>query len=157
MIDPLSIASTSAALVETCGKVSYYIYSFLKKEKHVDTSIRVLKIEIDTLAGVLGSISVKFSDSSTATIALQSFTGYEEEYWRNVKRSMSDCEVTLRTLEEILQFIKQGGSRLKIRTTIQNRLEQKLAEIGLLKQQIAVFHKTMDISLQLITVYFRDL
>jgi hypothetical protein len=36
-------------------------------------------------------------------------------------------------------------------------LEQKSAEIGLLKQQIAVFHKTMDLSLQLITVYYRDL
>lgn len=157
MIDPISIASTSAALVETCGKVSYYIYSFLNKEKHVDTSIRVLKIEIDTLAGVLGSISVKFSDSSTAAIALQSVTGYEEEYWRNVKRSMSDCDVTLRTLEELLQSIKQSGSRFKRRATIQTRLEQKSGEIALLKQQIAAFHKTVDLSLQLITVYIRDL
>lgn len=154
MIDPTSIASASAALVETCGKVSQYIYIFLNKVNHVDTAIRVLKIEIDSLAGVLGSISVKFSDPSTAAIALQSITGYEEEYWRNVKRSMGDCEVTLRTLEQVLQSVKQGESRFKRRATIQSRLEQKSAEIGLLKQQIAVFYKTMELSLQLITVYF---
>lgn len=153
MIDPTSVASAAAVLVGACGRVSRYIYNFLNKVEHEDTALRVLKIEIDSLSGVLGSISVKFSDTSTASTALQSFTGYEEEYWGNVKRSMNDCETTLRTLEQLLRSVKQGGIGLARRATIQVRLEQRWEEIGLLKQHIAAYHKTMDMSLQLITVY----
>ena len=154
MIDPTSIASASAALVGACGKISQYIYTFLNKMNPVDTVIPVLKIEIDALAGVLGSISVKFSDTSTATTALQSLTGYEEEYWRHVKRSMTDCGMTLRTLEEVLRSIKQADRPFMRRTTVQMRLEQKSIEVELLKQQISFYHKTMELSLHLITVYF---
>jgi len=153
MIDSSSIASAAASLVGACGRLSKYIYQFLKKVEYEDTAIRVLQIEIDSLAGVLGSISMRFSDSSMTSSALQSFTGYEEEYWGNVKRSMSDCEVTLRALEQILRSIKQGALPITRRTAIQTKLEQKWSEITLLKQQITAYHKTMELSLQLITVY----
>jgi hypothetical protein len=157
MIDPISIASASAALVGACGKISQYISVLLNKVESVDTGLRVLKIEIDALGGVLGNISVKFSDPSTASTTLQPLTGYEEEYWRHVKRSMDDCGVTLRTLEDVLRSIKQSERPFMRRATIQNRLQQKSGEIEVLKQQISAYHKTMELSLHLITVYFCDI
>ena len=155
MIDATSVASAAAVLVGACSRLSRYIYNFLNKIEHEETAVRVLKIEIDSLSGVLGSISVKFSDPSTASTVLQSFTGYEDELWGSVKRSMTDCEVTLRTLEQVLRSVKQGGIGLARRATIQTRLEQRWEEIGVLKQHVTSYHKAMELALQLITVYVR--
>jgi len=164
MIDPISIASISAALVVACGKISQHISTCLNKADDVDTTLLVLKVEVDALAAALGSISVKFNDSSTAATVLQSLTGYEEEFWGNVKRSMNDCGVTLGVLEQVCQSINQGqreqvfqsikqGERRFIRgATIQTRLERKSVEITLLKQHITAYHKAMGLTLQLIAV-----
>ena len=166
MIDPTSIASISAALVVACGKISQHISTCLNKVDDVDTTLLVLKVEIDALAAALGSISVKFNDSSTAVAVLQSsVTGYEEEFWGNVKRSMNDCGVTLGALEQVCQSINQGQReqvfqsikqserRFMRNATIQSKLERKSGEIALLKQHITAYHKTMALTLQLISVY----
>jgi hypothetical protein len=152
MIDPTSIATASAAAVGACRRVSQHISNFLDKVENGDITLRVFKIEIDSLAGVFGSISVKFSDPLTTTTILQPFIGCEEEYWRNVERSMSDCEVTLQMLENVLRKINQGGLRPPRRGSVGSKLEQKRGEIGLLKQQITTYHKTMELSLELIRV-----
>jgi hypothetical protein len=165
MIDPTSIASLSASLVVACGKISQHISTCLNKVDDVDTTLLVLKVEIDSLAAALGSISVKFNDSTTAAVVLQSLTGYEEEFWGNVKRSLNDCGVTLGTLEQVclsinqgqreqvFQSIKQGERRFIRSATIQTRLERKSVEITMLKQHITAYHKAMGLTLQLISVY----
>jgi len=165
MIEATSIASISAALVVACGKISHHISTCLNKVNDVDTTLLVLKVEVDALAAALGSISVKFNDSSTAAAVLQSFTGYEEEFWGNVKRSMNDCGVTLGALEQVcqsmnqgqreqvFQSIKQNERRFMRNATIQSKLERKAGEIGLLKQYVTAYHKTMNLTLQLISVY----
>lgn len=152
MINPTSIATASAAALRACKHVSQSISTFLGKVENEDITLRVFKIEIDSLAGVFGSISVKFSDSATTTAILQSLVGCEEEHWRNVNRSMSDCEVTLQMLENVLRSVNHGGLRLVRRGSIESKLEQKRGEIGLLKQQITTYHKTMELSLELIRV-----
>jgi hypothetical protein len=153
MIDPTSIVSVSAALVVTCGKLSHYISTVLNKVDDVDTTLLVLKIEIDSLSAALGSVSVRFSDPSTAATVLQSLTGYEEEYWGYVRRSMNDCGLTLGALVDVFQSIKQSERRIIRSATTQTKLERKSGEIALLKQQITAYHKAMRLSLQLITMY----
>jgi hypothetical protein len=152
-MDPLSIAATSATLVGVCVRLSGYIYIVINKVQNVDTSVRVLGIEIDLLSQVLGSISSSFSDSSLAAGALESQTGHEGQHWRNVKRSMEDCQETLGSLERILESVKQGERRFLQRPRMLIEFERKSGEIALLKQQITAYRQTMQLSLQLITVY----
>lgn len=157
MIDSTSLASESAVLVVSCGKISQCISTLLSKVEEVDTTLLVLKVEIESLAAVLGPISVNFSSAltaSTASTALHPVTGFEEEFWGNVKRSMNDCGVTLGILERLLQTIKQGGERRFLRRTkISDELERKSTEIALLKNHITTFHKTMGLCVHLISMY----
>jgi hypothetical protein len=151
-MDPLSIAAGSATLVGSCAKLSLAIINFVNKSQNVDTAVRVLGIEIDSLSSVLSSISLKFSDSSLAAAALDPETGHEP-HWRNVRRSMDDCGETLGGLQRILDAVKQSESRFLRRVRKQITLEFKSGEISLLKQQIAAYRQTMQLSLQMITVY----
>jgi hypothetical protein len=155
MIDPASIASAAAAGVGACKRVSQYIGKFLDKDQNGNITLRVIKIEIDSLAAVFATISVKFSDSATTDSILQSLVGCEEEVWRNVARSMNDCKVALQTLETVLQSVNHGGLRTALRTNnnkSESKIEQKREEIGSLKQQITLYHKTMELSKELIRV-----
>jgi hypothetical protein len=153
MIDPTSIASAAAAAVGACKRVSQYISKFFKdKDENGNITLRVIKIEIDSLAAVFATISVKFSDSATTDSILQALVGCEEEVWRNVKRSMNDCEGALQTLETLLQSVNHGGLRTALRGSAESKIEQKREEIGSLKQQITLYHKTMELSRELIRV-----
>jgi hypothetical protein len=152
MIDPSSIVSTSTPLVVACGKISQYISSLLNKVHDVDPTYLLLRIELDSLGAALGFIGLKFSQASTAESALQSLTGYEVEYWGNVKRSMNDLRETLETLEQVMLGVKRSERRFMKGSTLETRLERTQVDISYFKQQITGYHKTMDLSLQLITV-----
>jgi hypothetical protein len=80
-MDPISIATTAASLAGACVQ----IYSYIKTIQGVDTDIHVLGVEVDQLSQVLDSISDSFKDPIVANSTLEAQTGYEGEYWRNVK------------------------------------------------------------------------
>jgi hypothetical protein len=65
---------------------------------------------------------------------------------------MNDCEVALQTLETVLQSVNHGGLRTALRGSAESKIEQKREEIGSLKQQITLYHKTMELSRELIRV-----
>lgn len=151
-MDPLSIASASAALAGFCTKLSTTIYNFIDNSQYVDISVQVLRSEIDSLSQVLTNISVSFNDSSLSATALESQTGHEAQHWKSFKELMNDCRKTLETLEQILEPLRKQ-SRLFPRPIKQLKLENRLQQITLLKQQIAAYRQTMSLSLQLIAVY----
>lgn len=152
-MDPFSIATASAGLVGTCVKLSGYVYTFINKTQNVDTAVRVLGIEIDSLSQVLGAISTSFSDPSLANDALKSQTGHEAQHWQNVRRSMDDCKETLVKLERILEKVSKAGSGFLGRSKTTIKLDMNSTEILLLKQQIGAYRQTMQLSLQMISVY----
>jgi methyl-accepting chemotaxis protein len=151
-MDPLSIATASASLAGFCVKLSTIIYNFIDKSQHVERTVQVLRVEIDSLSQVLTSISVNFNDHSLAETALDSQTGHEAQHWKNFEGLMDDCKETLEALEHVLEPMKKK-SRPFARPVKQFKLEQMSREIELLKQQIAAYRQTMSLSLQLITVY----
>jgi hypothetical protein len=153
-MDPLSIATASAHIIGTCATLSKSIYKFISKTKTVDTAIRVLDVEISTLSQTLGSIASSFSSSAIAGMVLESQTGYEAQYWVNVKQSMDDCGKTLEELERVLKKVKvvgDGGGFLT-RAKKQIRLDFDERTISLLKDQVAAYRQTMQLSLQVINV-----
>jgi len=147
MFEPISIGITATQLVETCAK----IYTMVNQTRNVDASIGVLGVEINSLCEVLNAMHESFNDPSLATIDMQ--TGHEAQHWRNVKRSLQDCTGTLKSLAEILDALKQSGGRFFQRPRKQINLQLKLREIGVLKEQVTSYRQTMQLSMQLLTVY----
>ena len=148
MIDPLTIVSTSLGLVTKCGD----IYKFIKKVQNVDVELGVLGIEVDSLSQVFRNISSSFSDPLIANAILKSQTGHEGDHWQSVKRSMDDCNGTLQRLEEILDKIKDGREGNIGRSVKTVKLGMETQKVALLRQQIAAYRRTMELSLQMITV-----
>jgi hypothetical protein len=150
-MDPLTIAVTSATIVDMCSRVSLYIATYIQSCQAVDEAVRMLRIEIDLLAPVLRSLSTRFDPSS----ALASELGYEAEYWKDVRQSIEDCKNTLERLEGVLNRVNNVGSgRFMPRRSIKKfKLDLNSGEIALLKQQISAYRQTIQLSLNLITVY----
>jgi hypothetical protein len=153
MLEPLSIVVASAGLVDTCVKLTGHIYTFVNKNQNIDTATSVLGIEIDSLSRVLRSITTSFNDPTLAATALKSQTGHEAQHWENVRRSMDDCKVTLAELERILVKVNKTDGGFLRRPKKVMKLAMKEQNIALFKQQIAAYRQTMQLSLQLITVY----
>jgi Fungal N-terminal domain of STAND proteins len=156
-MDPISIVTASASLVGACAKVSSYIYTFISKAQTVDTAVRVLDIEINSLSQVLGSIATSFSDPLIAREALDSQTGHEGQYWQTVKKSMDDCNGTLAHLTQILEKVgRSDAGNFFRRTNKQVKLSLNAQEIDLLKQKVTAYRRTMQLALQMIAVYIRS-
>ena len=169
MIDPASIASEAAILVLTTNKLSHQISTLLTKitTTSLATPLLVLKVELDTLSSVLGSLSAKFSSALTASTALTNITGFEDEFWGNVRRSMNDCGVTLGTLELVLRTVREGergrfgiagmgmgmGMGRKTMSKVERELERKAPEMAWLKFHVTAYHKMMGLCVQLVNVY----
>lgn len=153
MLDPLSIAATSAALVGTCGRLVGFVYQFAQKVTTVDTALGMLSIELEELRRVLAAVHTTFSNPELARAAFEPQTGHEGQHWANVKRSMSDCETCLCTLERLLEKVSKEDSGLVGRGKKILKMSWKDEYISLHKQQISAYRHTMELSLQLITVY----
>jgi hypothetical protein len=154
IMDPISIIAASATLVRLCATTSGYIFTFVTNANNVDTAITTLGVEVTSLSQVLSSIHDSFSDSSLANAALSSQTGHEAQHWINVQRSMDDCKDTLENLVRVLENVRRGSGGFLARA-LRSQISFKMssAEIASLKQQIAAYRQTMQLSLQLITVH----
>lgn len=154
-MDPLTILSTSAALVTTCVRLSDYIYTLVDKTLTVDNAVRVLGVEIESLSHVLRAIRTSFGDQLLAKTALSAHTGYELQHWENVSRSMRDCQETLERLERVVGKLNKGDklNGFLRRPKKMIKMSMKTETIAVLKQEIACYRQTMHLSLQLISVY----
>jgi hypothetical protein len=157
-MDATSIVVVSVDIVSTCGKVSGCLSWLTKKLKKADPTLGLLRIEIDSLSQVLGSISTSFSDPSLARSALTPQTGHEPQHWRNVKVAMDDCKGLVEKINAVLERmgeVKHSGGifqKSKRMTEPAFRPEQ----IAFLMQHVLLYRKTMEICLQLITLYVPD-
>jgi len=133
---------------------SGHIFTFVTSVNNVDAAIAALGIEVTQLSSVLDSISDSFRDISLANAALSSQTGHETKYWTNVKQSMGDCKATLEDLVRVLETVKtRRNSGVLGAVKGQISFAWNSGEIASLKQKISAYRQTMDLSLQLISVY----
>lgn len=152
-MDPRSIAAASASLVGSCLTISNYIYTFVNNSELVDTAVRLLGIEIDSLQKVLASISSSFNDPLIAKVAFETQNDHEIQHGKNVKRSMDDCKETLKRLEEIWKGVSGSSPHFVGPPRNAIKVESEMSEIALLKEQIVAYRRTMHLSLQVFTVY----
>jgi hypothetical protein len=151
-MDPLSIAAASGALVKLCATISTSLCTFIHDTRLVDQTLEAFRNEIDDFSDVLASIESSFRDPTLAEAALRVMTGHERPHWEKAKRSMNDCHTTLERLTFVLALVNGDHGFLR-RPRRQIRLDMNSKEIVLLRQQIQSYKATMDLSLQMITVW----
>lgn len=155
MIEPLSITTTSFSLLAICAKLSSLFYNVYDQITNADTTLQVLAIEITSLSGVLSSINSTFSSRSITTSNCNSQqTSDETQHWENVRETLKECKKPLEELSEAFRKIQNntnGGFWRKTKKAV--KLNLKADRIGLLKQQLAAYRQSMNMSLQCITLY----
>ena len=152
-MDPISICTASIALVGASFRILTSIAALIADVRNVDAEIHVLRIEMVSLHQVLLAISNNFNDPALRLEALESQTGHEAEHWRNVARSMADCKDTLESMQRKLQKARGTGKSWFGRPATMVRWSWDSAEITMLKQRLAAYRGTMNLSLQMISVY----
>lgn len=154
MLEPFSAATTAANVAGLCLKATGYLYTFIRSAEVVDATVDALYLDVDSLSKIFRSLAKHFQAISIDGIISPSERNYEEEYWENVVRSMNDCKRTMEDLRKILEKVNKDEVRgIMRRTTKRIKLGMKSVDIERLKQQIAIYHRTMHLSLQLISVY----
>jgi thiamine transporter ThiT len=148
-MDPLSIAAASASLAGLCAQVTAALYSFASDVQNVDNEVRVLGVEIDSLTQVLNDMKITFDGKGD----LDSQTGNEGHYWKTVKCILSDCSITIRNLDSILDEVKKEEGQVLRRLRMKVGLKLKSSEIASLRKQIGAYRQTLQLSLGMIAMY----
>jgi hypothetical protein len=153
-MDPATIIGVTTAVVRLCATVSGHIFTFVSNAKNVDEAITTLGVEINALSEVLRSISDSLRDKTLVNAISNSRTGHEAQHWRNVKRSLNDCKNMLERMVRVMDGVsprRTGGFFSRAKTQI--NFGMRMVEVTSLKQQVTAYRQTLQLSLQLITVY----
>ena len=142
----MDIVSSSARLVSICIDLTLYF----QKIQNVDSTIAVFSKEISDLAAVLSTIHDTVNEIGSSVITVQ--TG--RRFWEHVALSLNDCQDTLESLERlVLPPKKVGLPGFLRRAREQLLLDWNSHDIELLRRQVMSCRQTMELSLQMITVY----
>jgi hypothetical protein len=154
-MEPVAIATVAGRLVQLCEEVSGYISTYVQNPRTIDSNVEGLGLEIRLLSRVLVALQQTFESNAIDVATLEAGTGHEAAHWKNVRKSLYDCQTTLRSLEEIWEKINKTETRIpglfrakKVVTLIMS--DEK---ITIYKGQIAAIRQTISLSLQLLTVY----
>ena len=156
-MDVATIVEISAALVGTCKNVSGQITRISDNVKNDDTTLGELRLQIDALSQIFHAVSATFR-KTTSREKFGPTTTIEAHHWVNVTESMRDCMHSMgivgKTLEG-LGNVKRTKSLSNLRKSLK-KIERSLdsGNIELLKHQITAYRRTMEISLQLLMLYF---
>jgi hypothetical protein len=155
MLEPHSITATSLDLRQLSINVVLNIYEFFKSTKAVDSTLSSLATQIGSLSSVLQTIS---ETAKIAAAISPHASGPLEltQYWENVMQTMDDCTQTLKTLEEILTEVRGEKGQILERTRSQILWQLRGKGIDFCKNQIEGYCQTMQLSLQLLSLYNPD-
>jgi len=148
-MDIVSIATTAFGLAKHCAQIALYISKISK----VDKSIGTLCKEVRDLSSVLYSIHESLPKVGSFNITSR----MGETHWRNVERSLGDCQETLTNLDNLVKGVKKTKMGIFRKPVQQIKLDWKSGDIALLQRQIVSCRTMMDLSLQMITVYIKFL
>ena len=139
--------SSAARLVSLCIDLAQY----LQKIEDVDATVAVFRREINDLSRVLSNIHDTVKNLGSSVIRIQ----LGQRHWDDVAMSMNDCLDTLESLDRVVRppkkIILTGFLR---RAREQVLLDWNSHDIQLLQRQIASCRQTMELSFQMITVYY---
>ena len=101
-MDPLSIAASTVALLQTAGTVSATLYDFITAFRNADTRVSALCTQLSRLIKFLEAVD-RTLRNCRGTFSLASV---DEELWRQSALSLEDCKTTLDELATFINRIK---------------------------------------------------
>jgi hypothetical protein len=144
-MDPISIVKSVKDLIELCFKVS----DFINGTTTVDANFRLLGSEVRVLSEVLVILN-----DSIGNVSNRLETGHDKDLWPLVMQSMDDCKETLTTLGRIAEENSTRDSEQMLRLPrMQWQWTMQKSEIREFQTRITAFKNTMQIALQLITMF----
>jgi hypothetical protein len=153
-MNPTLIVTSSINLVRTCTNVLGSISTFINKSQNVDTAVRVLEFEINSLSQVSRSISKSLTHPPIASAAPDVHTRRERHYWQSVNKVIDACNGTLmrlaREFEKAVEKEEAGSSWLWGNWQI--KLSLSSGDLDLLKQQVEAYRQTMQLAVHMITL-----
>jgi hypothetical protein len=133
--------------------VAGVIFTFVDDTRMVDSSVSNLLHEILGLSRVSEAISQTWTQYPKIVAAE---AGNNGNLWASVKATIDDCKSTLGKLDTKLDEVQNGGffGRGFLRKpTKLVKLNMKMKDILLFKQQVHSYNNAMQSALQMINVY----
>jgi hypothetical protein len=133
--------------------VAGVIFTFVDDTRMVDSSVSNLLHEILGLSQVSEAISQTWTQHPKIVAAE---AGNNGNLWASVKATIDDCKSTLGKLDTKLDEVQNGGffGRGFLRKpTKLVKLNMKMKDILLFKQQVHSYNNAMQSALQMINVY----
>ena len=154
-MDPCSIVIGVASLLDITWRVAKYLKDVQEGAGIVEGEILSLLSEIKSLDAV--NRSIKHLHETEVEMLPEGVNGLphrDQELWQNTANNLSDCQVTVERLHEILESIagkhgeKVAGWRDGIRKQL--RKQSKDGELSSIRLQISVNRQSLHISLTML-------
>ena len=169
-MNPLSIAAGAASLATICthvklavtispqpramlifrDQISFFLYRVINATWKVHSTLTTLCIEINSLSGLLESVSSKLQNCQA--LALQHV---DAELWRRIHISLEDCKSTLESLEKAVHGVQgtpEMAAILKTKPTLQIKLSLRSDDIIDFRDRIHKCNCAMQMAFQVINV-----
>jgi hypothetical protein len=151
MVEPFSLVTTALSLGQQCATLVGRIHGFIRSAHIIDTTLNDLARQIGSLSAIFQTIGETFKICESFSPHMSS--PLESEYWKHVLNTMEDCTRTLQQLDTILAEVRGPEDRRFGRTFTQLRYELREKGIDFCRRQIDGYCQTMNISLQLLSLY----
>jgi hypothetical protein len=152
MVEPFSLVTTALSLGQQCATLVKGIHGFIKGARIIDTTLNDLARQIGSLSAVFHTIGETFQICEP--FSPNTSNPLESQYWNHVLNTMEDCTRTLQQLETILAEVRGPEDRRFSRTVTQLKYELREKGIDFCRRQIDGYCQTMNISLQLLSLYY---
>jgi len=136
--------------VVSAVKVARQVKKYFDQIQGVDNRVQDIILEVDSLDGVLDSISKCSNDSSIFGLR----TGFEE-HRQHMAQVIETCKNALERLRVIGEtiWVNTSNNPFLRRTKMKVELDNKSDDINLWRERLAHSRQTLQLSLQVMTVY----
>jgi ankyrin repeat protein len=148
-MDPLSLCTAAGTIAISCGRISFSLINFADDVKNIDITVGSFRTEVNSLEDLLITIDTSLKAYPATT------TDTNAPLWASIKRSLDDCDVTLKKLDTELDKIRQKNTRSQSKwkksySTV--RLNMSSDTIRTLRSQIHTHVGALQMSLSCISV-----
>lgn len=148
-MDPITLATAAVSLAEGCYNVSQVIYTTFKRCQEIDEDLAALHTDLHELAKVLNIFNQTVLHYGTKQDSQEIV---DADHLQKIKSSLDELAKTLKLLGKILESIKRSDNFGPLRNPVMlAKLELKSGDIQKIKQNIAIYTRTIQLSISFIT------
>lgn len=148
-MDPLSITVAALQIIGFCAQCTGWIAHL----KSVDERVQAFATEIEALSATHAALTKALESPTMVAAARAAEQNAGGDLWKQVAQSLEDCKTTMAAVIKILDYI--DGNQKGLLRRPQKQLKESLVsgDLANLRQRIQFFNSTINLPLQMITVY----